>query len=782
MGVGRVREFIRRNMVMVVMVPVLVGLHYGWHKLQEVEMFVPKEDRRDLPIVQGAKIVGEKLKSKIGIKEEHRMSGVRMESGRVSGVLSHGVQEPAFLSMLGRYRQILSSVYGPKGASILVLTPAGREALVCSSSGIVKQVSFAHPCVKYVNAIISAQNTSCGLNGLYTGLLCVRLLEGSLRCEEDLPHAIVSSVSENIITHLLDLLAHSPGQVVMDLDIGDMNQVVSFVNTILGAKGTLDLTPQLQDALSINIVKAFLKSVPNEYSSEGFGHVAVITQEDSASIESQVFDGVLYCEPDLQHKHIARLQGQSNIKVLLFTVALACTEEDDSVSVRWGGHGTKEENFIHSVLPCLITTMKTRGVHVLANQKPVDPVIKFELERGGYLVLERLGSNTTQALEQVSGCTPVSSLAGLPHQLTSAILGSLTSVELVGFAGRNYVLFDHCEGNVSSLLLPAVSPSVLPALKETVESCLAALRMVVVDGKVVAGGGCLEAWTATRLRAFLTSSTPHLNLTPTITPHHTTKVGSVFVRVLMELALLPSGGLSSRLDWSVDSVFHHLWHTPPVILRDSPTTEDTAAPTNIPTWCVCGLVRRDLVKLKYNGEWLPVEFEVNPIPGTTLTKNVTRRRDKPRRAVVVSGGLRSDNAGDDNSSSSSESDSEELKERRNYDEDSLEGSNSTNQEEEDVDSLEKVVDAQEEEIDSLEGKLDSSDGDGEEEDSLEGILDKTSELGCVGAERDAPPQVHLEGHVMGALYDSFPAKFNALRLALEGFSQLLHIGQCVFDQ
>lgn len=397
------------------------------------------------------------------------MSGVRVESGRVSGVLSHSVQEPAFLSMLGRYRQVLSSVYGPRGSSILVLTPAGREALVCSSSGIVKQVSFAHPSVKYVNAIISAQNTSCGLNGLYAGLLCVRLLEEALRCEEDLPHATVSCVSEGIVTHLLDLLAHSPGQVVMDLDIGDMDQVVSFVNTILGAKSTLDLTPQARDALSINIVKAFLKSVPNEYSSEGFGHVSVITQEDCASTESRVFDGVLYREPDLQHKHIARLQGQGNIKVLLFTVALTHMEgEDDPVSVRWGGHGTKGENFICTVLPCLVTAMKARGVHILANQKPVDPVIKFELKRAGYVVLERLGTNTTQALEQVSGCTPISSLASLPHQLTSAILGTLTSVELVGFAGRNYLLFDHCEGNVSSLLLPASSPSILSALKVNV--------------------------------------------------------------------------------------------------------------------------------------------------------------------------------------------------------------------------------------------------------------------------------------------------------------------------
>lgn len=51
-GVGRAREFVRRNIVMIVMVPVLVSLHYGWQKLQDVEVFVPKEQRRDLPIIE----------------------------------------------------------------------------------------------------------------------------------------------------------------------------------------------------------------------------------------------------------------------------------------------------------------------------------------------------------------------------------------------------------------------------------------------------------------------------------------------------------------------------------------------------------------------------------------------------------------------------------------------------------------------------------------------------------------------------------------------------------
>lgn len=52
MDLGRAREFLRRNMVLVVMIPVLFGVHYGWQKVQEIEVFVPKQQRRDLPVVE----------------------------------------------------------------------------------------------------------------------------------------------------------------------------------------------------------------------------------------------------------------------------------------------------------------------------------------------------------------------------------------------------------------------------------------------------------------------------------------------------------------------------------------------------------------------------------------------------------------------------------------------------------------------------------------------------------------------------------------------------------
>lgn len=38
--------FLRRNRVLVVMVPVVVGAHLGWYALQFSDMYVPKENKQ----------------------------------------------------------------------------------------------------------------------------------------------------------------------------------------------------------------------------------------------------------------------------------------------------------------------------------------------------------------------------------------------------------------------------------------------------------------------------------------------------------------------------------------------------------------------------------------------------------------------------------------------------------------------------------------------------------------------------------------------------------------
>ena len=48
----KVAGFFKKNIVVIVMVPALVGAHYGWYKLQHVDSLVSQEERNKLPITK----------------------------------------------------------------------------------------------------------------------------------------------------------------------------------------------------------------------------------------------------------------------------------------------------------------------------------------------------------------------------------------------------------------------------------------------------------------------------------------------------------------------------------------------------------------------------------------------------------------------------------------------------------------------------------------------------------------------------------------------------------
>lgn len=48
---GKFRGFLSRNIVTVVTVSGLVLIHWGWYRLQNVEVLVRKDEKKDIPIL-----------------------------------------------------------------------------------------------------------------------------------------------------------------------------------------------------------------------------------------------------------------------------------------------------------------------------------------------------------------------------------------------------------------------------------------------------------------------------------------------------------------------------------------------------------------------------------------------------------------------------------------------------------------------------------------------------------------------------------------------------------
>lgn len=60
--------------------------------------------------------------------------------------------------------------------------------------------------------------------------------------------------------------------------------------------------------------------------------------------------------------------------------------------------------------------------------------------------------------------------------------------------------------------------------------------MVVVDGKIVAGGGCLEAWLAMKISHLVNNNLDQLISVIEISPHHVLKVCLYLQQILSDFA------------------------------------------------------------------------------------------------------------------------------------------------------------------------------------------------------------------------------------------------------
>uniref|UniRef100_A0A1L8DBN5 Uncharacterized protein n=1 Tax=Nyssomyia neivai TaxID=330878 RepID=A0A1L8DBN5_9DIPT len=68
------RNFWKKYTVTIVMIPSIIGIHYAWTKIQNVDSLVSEYEREDLPIIIGAKRIYKEYFNKSGDakKEEDR--------------------------------------------------------------------------------------------------------------------------------------------------------------------------------------------------------------------------------------------------------------------------------------------------------------------------------------------------------------------------------------------------------------------------------------------------------------------------------------------------------------------------------------------------------------------------------------------------------------------------------------------------------------------------------------------------------------------------------------
>jgi chaperonin GroEL (HSP60 family) len=147
----------------------------------------------------------------------------------------------------------------------------------------------------------------------------------------------------------------------------------------------------------------------------------------------------------------------------------------------------------------LVDAIVDSGANVVFCQKGIDDLVQHFLTREGVLAVRRVKKSDMRSLARATGARRVSDFG----DFSAEDLGRAGLVEERDLGDETFIFVEECENPRSvSLLLRGGTEHVAEEVERAVEDAMGVVRVTLLDGRVLPGGGATEIALAAALRDF----------------------------------------------------------------------------------------------------------------------------------------------------------------------------------------------------------------------------------------------------------------------------------------
>ncbi|XP_072526500.1 molecular chaperone MKKS [Salminus brasiliensis] len=470
-------------------------------------------------------------------------------------------------------RHILSSCYGPFGRLKQIRNNVGGHVLTTSTSSVLlKAVTFSDVLLKLIATAVINHTTRFSECGLFTGILCIGLIENAKRL--NLGAAKASRVYNHLLTECTGYLRSDGCGCRVEVDFSSIQSLVALAHSVITSKRACMLTFGDAQHITSMVVKAFLQSVPCDSSGRTcFGRTMIVPLEGLPVGDSAVFSGLFLNVPVCQSGDLTRL-GPGPYKIVLFNTSMSGDLSEIGEATLDILTGANPDVVLDQLLK-LGQQVVGDGVTLFACQKVIHPVLQHYLKEHGLVVIERLGVALMEPIAQMTGAMMIASIYSPVQAQAYGLVGGLClhrrgSKELLQ-------LLPTGDPGMSTILLCHRNETMLDELKVTCQRAEHVLRMTLKEPYALLGGGCTETMLSAYLR-YISESKATEAATAVNCSHSEFLLGTeAFCRSLQSVALSleHDGHYCLR-----DMTYAHCWVT----------AVDTDSKTSSLDICSCGLM------------------------------------------------------------------------------------------------------------------------------------------------------------------------------------------------
>ncbi len=389
--------------------------------------------------------------------------------------------------------EIVRTTLGPKGMDKMLVDSLGDVVITNDGVTILDTMEIEHPAAKMIVEVAKAQEDEVGDGTTTATVLAGELLKRAEELlDQDIHPAVIAhgyKIASEKAMEIIDKVAFNVGA-------SDRETLKKIARTSMNGRGTESGIDHLSELA--------VKSVTKVMEKKG-GKTAVdvddikIEKKAGGSLEDSVLvEGIVL---DKERVHPGMPRAVEGAKIALLNVALEVKEPETDAQIQITAPDQleafleKEEEMIKK----MVRSIKEVGANVVFCQKGIDDIAQHLLAKEGIFAVRRVKKSDMKVLAKATGGRIVTDI----RDLSERDLGRAERVEEKKIAGESMVFVEGCsDPKAVTILLRGGTEHVTDEAERALKDALKVLAVALKYGRVVAGGGAIEAEVAIELAKY----------------------------------------------------------------------------------------------------------------------------------------------------------------------------------------------------------------------------------------------------------------------------------------
>jgi len=387
----------------------------------------------------------------------------------------------------------VKSSLGPKGMDKMLVDGFGDVTITNDGATILDEMEVQHPSAKMLVEVAKTQDDEVG-----DGTTTVVVLTGELLGKAE--QLVDKDVHPMIVVDGYKLAAEKALEILEDVAIKVDPMDKSMLKKVASIALATKMLSEYADEVSDFVVRAVLEVA--EKDAKGYkvdiDNIKVEKKPGESISDTKLIQGVLL-DKEVVHPGMPKRVENARIVLLNCPLEVEKTEFDAKLNIKNPDQMKAFLDEEEKMLRDMVDKIASAGANVAICEKGIDDVAQHFLAKKGVLAVRRVKQSDMEKLVKATGAHVVTNL----EDLGSKDLGSAQLVEERKVGDDKMTFVEGCKNpKAVTVLVRGGTERIVDEAERAVHDALCVVRDVVVNPKVVAGGGAPEAEVAKRLRAY----------------------------------------------------------------------------------------------------------------------------------------------------------------------------------------------------------------------------------------------------------------------------------------